>query len=363
MTTAAATEVNYTTATLNGAVQSKLIITERGFFYRRADENVDFQSATKIVAAESGIGEYSCAVTGLVTNTQYQYVAYSVSDLGVILGDIQSFTTTAAPTSADAIGALPGLFSVAADKQVRFSRGNLQYQASTQTWRFAERQYDMVGIGASTDEGNSNYIAGNVAGSDNRQISSAYTGWIDLFGWGTGANPTNTSTVNSDYSTFTDWGVNAISNGGNEAGKYRTLTYDEWHYLKYTRTDTSSKYGVAMVDGINGVIFLPDSWTLPAGLTFTAGIASSSDWTQYQTVNNYTAAQWVQMEAAGAVFIPAAGSRNGSDVRYVGGIGLYWTSTPFDSDFAYYLRFYARDVYVNGYGRLYGQSVRLVSEF
>ena len=39
-------------------------------------------------------------------------------------------------------GAINSLFSVSDDLQVRFSRGNLQYQASTNTWRFAENQYD-----------------------------------------------------------------------------------------------------------------------------------------------------------------------------------------------------------------------------
>ena len=36
-------------------------------------------------------------------------------------------------TQADA---LPSEFSVGSDKKVRFSKGNLQYQASTDTWRF-----------------------------------------------------------------------------------------------------------------------------------------------------------------------------------------------------------------------------------
>ena len=41
--------------------------------------------------------------------------------------------------------ALPGLFSVSPTEQVRFSPGNLQYQASTATWRFALNQFDIVG--------------------------------------------------------------------------------------------------------------------------------------------------------------------------------------------------------------------------
>ena len=35
-------------------------------------------------------------------------------------------------------------FSVSATKKVYFSQGNLQYQASTKTWWFAERQYDYI---------------------------------------------------------------------------------------------------------------------------------------------------------------------------------------------------------------------------
>lgn len=42
-------------------------------------------------------------------------------------------------------GAISGLFSVGATQQVWFSQGNLQYRASTNTWRFAENQWDYVG--------------------------------------------------------------------------------------------------------------------------------------------------------------------------------------------------------------------------
>ena len=78
-----------------------------------------------------------------------------------------------------------------------FSQGNLQYQASTNTWKFADNQYDYVG-------------------STNSNISSFYSGWIDLFGWGTSgyhdANDpynvnyqpwsTSTSQVNSSYNNY-----------------------------------------------------------------------------------------------------------------------------------------------------------------
>ncbi len=226
-------------------------------------------------------------------------------------------------------------FSISATQKVIFAPGNLQYQASTNTWRFADNQYDYIG------DANSN-------------ISSSYTGWIDLFGWGTGNNPTNTSTSYSDYSTFTDWGKNAI--GIYPADFWRTLTKDEWVYVFQTRTNASSLYGFATVNGTIGLILLPDSWTLPSGLTFNAGTAAFTN-------NVYSTKQWSQMESAGAVFLPAAGRRDGTSVDYVQSGGYYWSSTVIGTYRAYYLYFYdSRLRPQDDYDRYYGLSVRLVQD-
>ena len=87
-------------------------------------------------------------------------------------------------------GSINGLFSVSADKQVYFSQGNLQYQASTNTWRFAERQIDYVGLNS-----NGNVYEGGVQ-CDNALMSSTYSGWIDLFGWARAAIPTVQTATN-----------------------------------------------------------------------------------------------------------------------------------------------------------------------
>ena len=63
-------------------------------------------------------------------------------------------------------GIINGKFSVSAGQKVYFSKGNLQYQASTSKWRFAEHQFDCIG-------------------DDNSNIEQYNSGWIDLFGWGT----------------------------------------------------------------------------------------------------------------------------------------------------------------------------------
>ena len=253
-------------------------------------------------------------------------------------------------------GVLPGAFSVSATQQVHFSQGNLQYQASTNTWRFAEHQYDYVGT--QTDDGYGNY-GGNVSGSDNHNISSTYSGWIDLFGWGTGNNPTLVSTNNADYSTFVDWGSNAIINGGNAAHQWRTLTSAEWDYLLNSRTNALSKQGTGNINGVGGLIILPDSWTLPSGCPqFNPGLESSGYWTR----NSYTLAQWSQMEAAGAVFLPAAGLRNGTNVLNVGCYDcFYWSSTPYNEYYAYCMPV-SSDHLIATYdlNRYYGFSVRPV---
>lgn len=162
-----------------------------------------------------------------------------------------------------------GGFSVAHEKMVLFSPGNLQYQASTKTWRFAEHQWDFVGTHSYKDKDN----GGTIEGSDNANISETYDGWIDLFGWGTsgfnGKEPYMTSKNDSDYGngendiagTNYDWGVyNAISNGGNKAGMWRTLTVGEWWYLTFCRPHWNDLRSWGSIDGIYGEILLPDDW-------------------------------------------------------------------------------------------------------
>ena len=232
--------------------------------------------------------------------------------------------------------------SVSATKKVRFSQGNLQYQASTQTWRFAENQYDMIG-------------------SDNSNISASYNGWIDLFGWGTGNNPTNSSSYSSDYASFNDWGNN-IGEG------WRTLSKDEWVYLFYGRSDAAHLFGMGSVNGVKGTILLPDNW---AGAKFTDtenGLADQG--TYYYNSNGtnfsfhtYTADQWSVMESAGAVFLPAAGYRYGTIVDYVGSFGGYWSSTPYVESYAYDMDFGSYGLSPQGNdGRVNGHSVRLLKD-
>ena len=252
-----------------------------------------------------------------------------------------------------------GTFSVSATRQVTFSPGNLQYTQSTNTWSFASAQYEVLG----TD----NVIGGTVTSDEYGYDKSgtALADKVDLFGWSTITTNfgVSTSTSNTDYSgSFVDWGTNKI---GNEApNTWRTLTYGEWNYLLNNRNNASSLRGVAQVNGVNGLIFLPDSWTCPAGITFKSGFHSSWGVDYYAAYQTFTAEQWAKLEAAGAVFLPAAGSREGTNVYSVQFIGFYWFATGYDGSYAYYL--YLSSGGANEIGRSPyrgdGLSVRLVKD-
>ena len=216
-----------------------------------------------------------------------------------------------------------GVFSVGEGKTVTFSPGNLQYHPANDEWRFAENQMDYIGDANST-------------------ISATYNGWIDLFGWGTGDAPTNTSPFYSAYQTFVDWGTNTI--GTDAPNTWRTLSKDEWIYIFYNRPNAQSLFALGSVNGVNGTIILPDNWTTPAGVSFVASTTNGLSWqggyyynsngTNYGD-NTYTSEQWSKMEQAGAVFLPASGSRSGTNVGDVGNIARYWSSTGREEFYAY----------------------------
>lgn len=295
-----------------------------------------------------------------------------------------TYNNTGVNITNSASGLLSDVFTVASGKTVKFSQGNLQYQASTNTWRFAEHQYDYVG---------------NAVG--NTEPSSTQSGWIDLFGWGTSGisgyspiatcyQPWSTSMTDAQYNPYgststnlydggdnagkADWGYNAINNGGNTGNLWRTLTSAEWAWVlgpnsganPGTNCRTSStvnniqnaRFAKATVNSKAGVIIFPDNYTHPSGVTQPTNI---NGYTSNYTGNSYDATQWSSMEIAGAVFLPAAGFRYGTSVLNVGSYGYYWSSTAGSANYAYYVCFYSSNFNPSGNdSRYYGYSVRLV---
>ena len=253
-------------------------------------------------------------------------------------------------------GALPGIFSVSPDKQVYFSIGNGQFNDGHSYVQFAEHQWDYVG---DATQGTVYY---NGVKSDNNKCDRLYVGWIDLFEWGD--YPTQNS-AKYRYSTFfyrSELGNWSIQNGGYpKSGMWRTPTSDEWIYLFDKRPNAHNLRGQATVNNIHGYILLPDDWKLPQGLSFRP---QPNNW----VTNTYTADQWKKMETAGAVFLPAAGVRNGKQIQGIGIVGAYWSSTMYqqkgegDVD-AKNMYFTADNANANMYDTWHrGMSLRLIQD-
>lgn len=252
------------------------------------------------------------------------------------------------------------LFSIGRNKKVIISQGNLQYQASTGTWRFATNQYDYIGA-----------QAGNTTAAADRATQSA---WIDLFGWGTsGWNNGNTyympydvetDGIGSGYgygptyeSAYTysltgtyaesDWGVhNRIRNGGNAIGMWRTLTggnnTETDTLFKYRSTITSNmpegtnggqaRFIKAIVGSTKGIIIFPDNYVHPteAEVSGRNRYYNASNGTYHFDAFNVNLNAWQSMEAAGAVFLPATGYRINTSIYNFSAnpyTSYYWTAS------------------------------------
>ena len=253
-------------------------------------------------------------------------------------------------------GALRGKFSVSATKQIVFSQGNLQYQPSTETFRFAEQQYHFVG-----DDTQGNVYVETEKSNNENVRSSYYKGWADIFSWGTGDRPAYHSDNNDDFATYNEWGAQPISNGGNAANLWRTLTEDEWDYLADKRLNADSLKGLAIVEGVKCALLFPDNFNEITDVPF---IHKTED----SETNTLTTDQWNALEKAGVVCLPLGGwsrvymgSYTLDEVQYG---GLYWSSTK-SGNSAGVMAAYADDSDFGLNGTSYvcdGCAVRLVQD-
>ena len=316
------------------------------------------EDATITVTATDGTKNYTKTLTG---KTYAANNGYSLSWRMAVV--VPSFTINGSGT------------------KVLFAPGNLQAKNTTAnsttgwTWSFAAHQYDYIGSAT----------ANNAVG--NNLVTTA--GTVDLFGWvgntsslaayGINNNDTDSNYGNNTSNTLkSDWGVaaNAASLGGHN--DWRTLSSAEWEWLlgpssspnPGTNCRTSStvngtanaRYAKATVASKAGIILFPDTYTHPSDVTAPASINTAN---AAFTVNSYDATAWGKMETAGAVFLPAAGNRNGTNMEGVGTYGGYWSSTPCPllADNALNVYFPLNNVNPASTGyRSKGRSVRLVRQ-
>lgn len=234
-------------------------------------------------------------------------------------------------------GALSGLFSINDNHDlVYFSWGNLQAQwdGTNWRWKFADYQHEYI------QNLQANVRPNNPENGDK----------IDLFGWSTATLDNffgiQSSKDDDDYSgIFFDWGWSNIINGGGNK-QWRTPSKSEFDYILNWRNSETPIAGVLSAryirvqlgsseGSIKGIVLFPDHYVLPT-LEH-----STITWNDINEENSPGVildwGDWGKMEAAGAVFLPAAGFREGDKVtldwkNYPE--GYYWTSTQGSGEYA-----------------------------
>lgn len=219
---------------------------------------------------------------------------------------------------------------------IYFSKGNLQYNAgdgnthktadstAQGTWRFAERQYDYFG-------------------EENIGKDSTYNGWVDLFEWGSsGWEGTHDHdgyvALDTAQCRNADWGVyNAISNGGNEPGLWRTLSSFEWAYLLNRSDWAFAKIGK---DSALCLVIFPSAFVVPDTMNIVyASTPYNHNFYESYSGNYYIGAvdskyyenafseeEFEELEARGAIALPCAGHIGGFSNNEFNEYGNIWTS-------------------------------------
>lgn len=181
---------------------------------------------------------------------------------------------------------LDGKFSIAANRYVVFAPGNLKYQGYTGLWLFENEQYDYLG-------------------EDNNLVGKDSVEWTDLV-------------------LFGAEGWSQVLNGGPHASEWFLLNEEEWNYLLFKRPKAGDlKARATIYDLPNGVvkgyILLPDNYTASWDVLNTDPSATYAS-------NEVSLGTWKNVyEAKGAVFLPAAGTRNDGTIEYLKQRGCYWT--------------------------------------
>ena len=119
---------------------------------------------------------------------------------------------------------------------------------------------------------------------------------------------------------------------------------------------------------VNGLFLIPDVFTWPASVTTTPENSINKTDASYSAVS-FTASEFKTLEQSGIVFLPAAGSRDGSaDSAFVSDVninGYYWIANLLTDPYSEQFSFSDSFIYPNTQGtslkeRYMAQSVRLL---
>lgn len=331
--------------------------------------------------------------TGVASSQEYTDVVITSYDAATGGHKINAITTPVKAsgawvpgrTSARRLTANLPVFSVAADKKVVFAPGNLQATLSeavytvtksgssdlgtqfwgASAWAFAANQYTAIG----------NTAANTLANPATGDIVDLYswvgesitqkTWWQDGCKYGilkvvrTGGTSTFCGSTYGEALVY-DWGqiMDSVP-----AEAYHLLSNAEWGYLLSTRTVSDNYVKVVLDNSINGLIIFPDQYTHPLGTSFSNENTADASF----STNAISLEDWVKLENAGCVFLPATGTRDYSSGNVILNEDdlFYWSSTSRPSKSAQIYALQVTDSALNAsalLARYTGCAVRLVRD-
>ena len=389
VTTTSASDISNATATIGGNVTDNggAEVTERGVCYSTT-ENPTIEN-TKVISGK-GTGEFSINLDNLTDNTTYYVCAYAINSKGTAYGEQVSFTTktvilptvtTTAVTQVTETTAITG-GNVTADGNATVTESGVVY-----------------GTSQNPTTSNSKVTAGSGTGSYTCNLTGLQDGTnyyvrayaINSKGTAYGEEVTFTTEKKAepeyvDLGLSVKWATfNVGASRPEEYGDYfawgetRPKTTYDWSTYKYcngskntlTKYCTDNYYGT--VDN-NTTLDLSDdaahanwggSWRMPTHeeqeelhtqCTWT--------WTTQNGVYGYKVTSKKSGYTNKSIFLPAAGYRSGSLLRYAGSDGYYWSSSlsTYSPDYAFVLDFSSYYVGRRSGNRYYGFSVRPVCQ-
>ena len=227
------------------------------------DEGFCYSTSTNPTTLNSKVGSLGSTATATLSplnkGTTYYIRRYVVNSVGTFYSEQLTVSTLSVPSDA-----IQGVFSVSNSKKVAFSKGSLLL-AEDESLSFASSQY---------------YCIGN----DNVAPGTSY--WGSYYN-GVRNYPTDmltTKLVQASKPTYKSLG-----------DEWSVLTCDEWRYLLSSRENAEQLFANNVsVNGVSGVIILPDNW-----------IKESNS--PIQSNSSLSNSSFVNLENKGAVFIPYAG--------------------------------------------------------